>query len=98
MELQVLRRVQPFQTIVVLPQGQQGARGQVIHLPADRGENLAQLLPLRPQDTIILVKQQKPSLSRTISYTVVWKLRVEKVMQALSFLMANNPRYTNITL
>jgi len=92
-EKEVIRRVHPFQALLVLPKGQQGSRGQVIHLPASPVEKLRQLLPADPRD-VLLVAQDKPN-GQPGTFT---KLRVEKVLAALNFLKAKNPRYSKVDI
>jgi len=89
----VIRLVHPFQALLVLPKGQQGSRGQVIHLPASPVEKLRQLLPADPRD-VLLVAQEKPN-GKTSTFT---RLRVEKVLASLKFLKAHNLRYSHIEI
>jgi len=92
-EKEVIRLVHPFQALLVLPKGQQGSRGQVIHLPASPVEKLRQLLPADPHD-VLLVAQEKLN-GKTSTFT---RLRVEKVLASLKFLKAHNLRYSHIEI
>ena len=93
MEKEVIRRVHPFQALLVRPKGQQGARGQLIHLPASPADKLRQLLPADPHD-VLLVAQEKPN-GKVGAYH---KLRVDKVLSALNFLKEHNHLYANVNI
>lgn len=95
MELNVIRRCQPFHTVIVLPLGQEGSRGQVIHLPSDPQASVNALLPLPPQATALLVRQQKPGPSR---FTQYWVVRPTRVYNALHCLQKLHPRYQGLPL
>ena len=92
MEQFSIRRAHPFQTLVVRPQGQQGARGQVIHFPMVIQQALLNLLPARP-DSVLQVNYEKPK-----GESPYLQLRVNKVLQALNKLKEINPRYANVQL
>lgn len=92
-EKEVIRRVHPFQALLVLPKGQQGARGQLIHLPASPTDKLRQLLPADPHD-VLLVAHEKPNGKVGTSH----KLRVDKVLSALRYLKENNAHYSNVNI
>jgi len=92
-EREVIRRVHPFQALLVLPKGQTGARGQVIHLPASPIEKLRQLLPADPQD-VLRVAEEKPN-GKVGQFH---QLRVHKVLSALRYLKEKNDLYANISI
>lgn len=95
MELQVIRLVQPYQSIIILPQGQEGVKGQVIHLPADPSASVSSLLPHDPNTSALLVRQEKPG---SLKYTQYWLVRPTKVYEALAWLKLNHPQYTDIEI
>src|SRR6266542_2248136 len=50
METQAIRLVHPFQTILNLPHGQHGAKGQVIHMSSQPSDLIPALLPHAPEN------------------------------------------------
>ena len=53
-EQMILRRVHVFhKALLVLPGGQQGARGQLVQLPADTNQMVSSLLPITPRDDFL---------------------------------------------
>jgi hypothetical protein len=92
MEQYVIRRVHPFQALVIRPQGQEGARGQVIHFPASPDQAISNLLPVNP-DSVLLVNYEKPG-----GKSPFLQLRVKSVIEALTKLQEINHRYRDMQL
>jgi hypothetical protein len=85
MEMQMIRLVVPFQSLMVLPGGVGlgAARGQVIHVankPADMAAAVAAPLPLR--ERTLLVNQVKPNGS----FTRYWRVSLPRIRRAMACL------------
>jgi len=92
MEKHLIRRAHPFQVLNILPQGQQGARGQVIHFPSSPADNFLTLLPAKPEDTL-LVNYEKPN-----GQSSYLEVRVDVLQRALQKLSEINPRYRDVEI
>jgi hypothetical protein len=91
MELQLIRRVQPYHTLLVLPQGQQGGKLSLVHIPAVPAQSIQRMLP--PQ-RLLFVRQAKPGGS----YTNLWRVRLPKVYEALQFLQRHHREYLDVEI
>jgi len=92
-EKEVIRLVHPFQALLILPKGQQGARGQVIHLPEQPADKIATLLPADPGD-VLLVAREKPGGKLGMYH----RLRVDVVLRALQYLKQHNHLYRDVII
>ena len=111
METQAIRLVHPFQTILNLPHGQHGAKGQVIHLPSLPSELTSHLLPHPPDacSMVAIMQEYDPRAARGMtesaslkdmgdsrpSFTYSYSASVNTITQALTYLKEHNHLYYN---
>ena len=88
MEKRLISQIHLFVTIVTLPGGQLGEKGQAIHFPIDIPKQWKNLpIPVAESDVILV-----QSNSKTITYPVSYS----KVYQALQWLQNNNHLYKDV--
>lgn len=95
MELQLIRRVHPFHSLLILPQGQQASRGQIVHIPHDIEASFHTLLPLPPGEASLTVIAQKPGNN---SNTSPYNVDLQRIYNALEWLIRNNTQYETVRL
>src|SRR5690349_6295076 len=77
MELQMIRKCQPFHCLLLLPQGQE-QKEILVHLPSFPSESIVSILSLPAKNNFILMKQAKLAINGD-QYAKVFKVRPQKV-------------------
>ena len=92
-EQMLISPIMPMMTIYRLPHGQLGYSGHVISLPHDVS-SFVKSLPRQPSEMNILIVRKHYSDGRHKDFRV----RKQKILAALQWLIANNPYFKDITI
>lgn len=88
MEKQLISQIHLYVTIVTLPGGQLGEKGQAIHFPIDLPNQWKNLPITATESDVILVKNNSKTATYPVSYS--------KVYEVLQWLQKHNHLYKDI--
>lgn len=107
-EVSVIRRVAPIQRLIILPAGQIGGYGGVVHVERDMAAAFAPLLPRLHEDIVVRVRTRLPVSYRYShgtkaapyepAYTRLEQLRLPVIRAALTYLIAHHPGYADVRI